>query len=108
VRASDFVNAIDGCLTRVLGALDRAYFLYYVFRCASPSLLSMLYVSTFFFPRYTSDDVIAQWISMRCQMLHLLVGDAVVHLMTYETIFGFQFDDLTGKCFRSGPALGLL
>ena len=36
------------------------------------------------------------------------VGDAVVHLMTYETIFGFQFDDLTGRCFRSGPALGLL
>jgi hypothetical protein len=53
VRASDFVNAIDGCLTRVLGALDRAYFLYHIFRCASPSLLSMLYVSTFFFPLAT-------------------------------------------------------
>lgn len=36
------------------------------------------------------------------------IGDAVVHLMTYETIFGLRFGDLTGTCFRSGPALELL
>ena len=37
----------------------------------------MLCVSTFFFPRYTSDDVMAQSISMRCQMLHLLYEHAL-------------------------------
>jgi hypothetical protein len=83
VRASDFVNAIDGCLTRVLGALDRAYFLYHIFRCASPSLLSMLCFYFFFPPRYTSDDVIAQSISMRCQMLHLLYK----HVLQLSHIF---------------------